>query len=208
MKSAYAAAAALAIYVGSVANASHAAVFCPPNLGPVEVDDVIVNGPCTLRLTEVDGDVTVRPGGSLLSLGADIDGSIFADRANRIRLLKDATTGEETSVEDNVRILRTTNPSGTTSQVIDADIDGSLFVIDNKVPVNVYNNDIDGSVIVRDNDRIVRLRDNDIDGNLACSGNSPRPFDGGGNEIDGSATGQCAGFDDDDDDDDDDNDDD
>ncbi len=57
---------ALAASLGGLAAPAFADVYCPPNLGPVTIDDnVIVTGQCLLDGTRVKGNVLVQSGGAL-----------------------------------------------------------------------------------------------------------------------------------------------
>ncbi|MBL8250807.1 MAG: hypothetical protein JNK31_03960, partial [Candidatus Competibacter sp.] len=80
MKSQKALLAALAAGLGALAAPALADVYCPPNPGPVTIDDnVIVSGQCLLDGTRVKGNVLVQAGGALTARNAHIDGNIQAD---------------------------------------------------------------------------------------------------------------------------------
>ena len=70
---------ALATGLGSLAVPAFADVYCPPNLGPVTIDDnVIVTGTCDLNGTQVKGNVLVQSNGALtVRNNARIDGNIY-----------------------------------------------------------------------------------------------------------------------------------
>ena len=169
-------------------------VSCPPNRGAVTLDNVRVIGSCTMTRTNVQGNIVVEDNAALYARGVRVIGSVQSEGATRIRLVPDATTGQETGINGDVQIK---NSAGTTlvSQIQDAQIGGTALIDDNQVPHNLYGNNVGGDVQVFQNDGVVRIRDNTIDGNLQCKANNPNPIDGGGNVVHGNAEDQCAGFD-------------
>jgi hypothetical protein len=166
---------------------------CPPNIIRRTVDNVYVNGTCTIRLSRIEGNIVVGPNGNLLVRGSTINGNVQSEGATRIRLLPDATTGRETVVNGSIQIKNTV--AGFTSIIQDVRVGGSIQIEDNAGPFNLFGNDVNADVQVFQNDAVVRIRDNTIDGNLQCKENAPRPLNGGGNVVNGEAEDQCAGFD-------------
>jgi hypothetical protein len=168
-------------------------IDCPPRIIKRTVDNVYVNGTCTIRLSRIEGNIVVGPNGNLLVKGSTIVGNVQSEDAKRIRLLPDATTGRETVVNGSIQIKNTV--AGFTSIIQDVRVGGSIQIEDNAGPFNLFGNDVNADVQVFQNDAVVRIRDNTIDGNLQCKENAPRPLNGGGNVVNGEAEDQCAGFD-------------
>ncbi|MCU0893114.1 MAG: hypothetical protein MUD06_02130 [Rhodospirillales bacterium] len=167
-------------------------IDCPPNLINKTVDNVFVNGACTIRNSTVEGNIVVSTGGNLLVQGSTIRGSVQSEGALRVRLQSDPNTGRDSQVIGDVQIKNTA--AGLTSTIIDAQIGGTILLDSNGGPTNVFGNTVSGDVQVFQNTAVVRLRDNSIDGNLQCKSNTPRPVNGGGNIVQGNAEDQCAGF--------------
>jgi hypothetical protein len=168
-------------------------IDCPPRIIKRTVDNVYVNGTCTIRLSRIEGNIVVGPNGNLLVKGSTIVGNVQSDGAGRIRLLPDATTGRETIVNGSIQIKNTA--AGLTSIIQDVRVGGSIQIENNAGPFNLFGNDVNADVQVFQNTAVVRIRDNTIDGNLQCKENAPRPLNGGGNVVGGNAEDQCAGFD-------------
>jgi hypothetical protein len=168
-------------------------IACPPNLGAVTVDNVIVNGTCRMRLTTVEGNIVVDTGGSLLAQGVSVNGSVQSSGAQRVRIVAEPNTGTESFVNGDVQIK---NTSGSLKSLVNnSEIGGTVLLDDNQVPFDVFGNTVGADVQVFQNDAVVRIRDNTIDGNLQCKENTPAPVNGGGNVVAGNAEDQCAGFD-------------
>lgn len=183
----------LSLAVATVATEVRAEeIDCPPNLINKTVDNVLVNGACTIRNSTVEGNIVVGTGGNLLVQGTTIRGSVQSEGALRVRLQADPNTGRDTEVIGDVQIKNTAG--SLTSTIIDAQIGGTVLLDSNAAPTNVFGNTVNGDVQVFQNAAVVRIRDNSIDGNLQCKSNTPRPVNGGGNVVQGNAEDQCAGF--------------
>jgi hypothetical protein len=183
----------LSLAVASVAKEVQAEeIDCPPNLINKTVDNVLVNGACTIRNSTVEGNIVVGTGGNLLVQGTTIRGSVQSEGALRVRLQSDPNTGRDTEVIGDVQIKNTTG--GLTSTIIDAQIGGTILLDSNATATNVFGNTVNGDVQVFQNTAVVRIRDNSIGANLQCKSNAPRPVNGGGNVVQGNAEDQCAGF--------------
>lgn len=178
--------------VGVAGDARAEEIDCPPNLINKTVDNVFVNGACTIRNSTVEGNIVVGTGGNLLVQGSTIRGSVQSEGALRVRLQPDPNTGRDSQVIGDVQIKNTA--AGLTSTIVDAQIGGTILIDSNAAPFNVFGNSVNGDVQVFQNTAVVRIRDNSIDGNLQCKSNTPRPFNGGGNIVQGNAEDQCAGF--------------
>jgi hypothetical protein len=168
-------------------------ITCPRNIINRTVDNVFVNGTCTIRNSTVQGNIVVTRNGKLLVQGSTIRGSVQAEGASQVRLQQDLTTGRITRIIGNVQIKNTV--AGLRSTILDTRIGGSIQYEDNRAPLNIFGNDVNGDVQVFQNRSTVRIRDNTIDGNLQCKENAPRPLNGGGNVVGGNAEDQCRGFD-------------
>lgn len=167
-------------------------IDCPPNVIRKTVDNVFVNGTCTIRNSTVQGNIVVTTGGNLLVQGSTIIGSVQSEGANRIRLQPDPNTGRDTEVNGDIQIKNTV--AGLTSTIIDVQVGGTILLDSNNAPANVFGNTVNSDVQVFQNTALVRIRDNTIDGNLQCKENTPAPRNGGGNVVQGNAEDQCAGF--------------
>lgn len=184
---------AVSLLVADAGQALAEEINCPPNILRRTVDNVFVNGPCTIRNSTVEGNIVVTNNGNLLVQGSTIRGSVQSEGATRIRLQSDPNTGRDTVVIGDVQIKNTV--PGLTSAIVDAQIGGTILLDSNNAPANLFGNDVNGDVQVFQNVGTVRIRDNTIDGNLQCKSNSPAPLNGGGNVVGGNAEDQCAGFD-------------
>ena len=182
----------LAILLCGFSVASAEEINCPPNVIRKTVDNVFVNGACTIRGSTVEGNIVVTTGGNLLVIGSTIKGSVQSEGATRIRLQSDPNTGRDTVVNGDVQIKNTV--PGPTSAILDTTVGGTILLDSNDAPTNLTNNTIGADVQVFQNSARVRITGNDIDGNLQCKENSPAPVNGGGNVVQGVAEDQCAGF--------------
>jgi hypothetical protein len=130
--------------------------------GPLTVSDATCLDGAT-----VSGPISVRAGGSLLSLDSSIGGSVAASGASAVHLY-------DTTVRGPVSISRATGSVA----LVGSTIRGSVSLTDNTTP---------GVEPI--------LADNTVNGSLACTGNSPAPIDlGAGNDVRGPVAGQCAGL--------------
>jgi hypothetical protein len=154
---------------------------CPPHLGAVTVDNVVVNGQCTLEGTRVTGNVFVRPNGNLLVRNARIEGNVQAENAARVRLLQSRVGGD-------VQLFGT--QGGRASRIVRTDIGGNLQIEDSTSSHIIRLNTIDGDLQAKQNTGGLTIEDNDIGGNLQCQANNPAPI-GGNNTVDGSKEDQC-----------------
>lgn len=174
---------ALATGLGSLAVPAFADVYCPPNLGPVTIDDnVIVTGTCDLNGTQVKGNVLVQSNGALtVRNNARIDGNIQADGGVYVRV-------ENTKVGGDIQLE---GVAGDESYVKYSDVGGNLQLDNNSVKLVAQRNIIDGDLQAFSNTGRVIIRYNTIDGNLQCKSNRPAPT-GGFNQVAGNKEDQCA----------------
>ncbi len=175
---------ALAVGLGTLAVPAFADVYCPPNLGPVTIDDnVIVNGQCLLNGTHVKGNVVVQPSGALTVRDADIDGNIQADGGVYVRVNRAKVGGD----------IQLKGVFGEVSRIQRSNIGGNLQLDSNHIRLVAEYNAIDGDLQVFGNTGGVVIRYNTIDGNLQCKSNNPAPT-GGFNQVSGNKEEQCAGL--------------
>jgi hypothetical protein len=182
----------ISVFAADVGEVRAEEIDCPPNVIRKTVDNVFVNGTCTIRNSTVQGNIVVTTGGNLLVQGSTIVGSLQSEGANRIRLQPDPNTGRDTEVNGDIQIKNTV--AGLTSTIIDVQVGGTILLDSNNAPANVFGNTVNADVQVFQNTAVVRIRDNTIDGNLQCKENTPAPRNGGGNVVQGNAEDQCAGF--------------
>lgn len=193
LRSAFLALAVAAAAVSIAPQPVHAEeINCPPNVIRRTVDNVFVNGPCTIRLSLIQGNIVVTNNGDLRVIGSTIRGSIQSEGASRIRIESDAATGRDTRIIGSVQIKNTV--PGLRSHIRDARIGGSIQLESNGAPVTIQGNDVGQDVQVFQSTAVVRIGGNTIDGNLQCKENRPRPVNTGGNVVSGSAEDQCSGF--------------
>ena len=159
-------------------------INCQGEFGQVELDgNVVIAAPCRLNGTEVDGDIKIFAGGSLVAIGAVIDGNIKADDADFIDL-------QNTEVDGNVDLKKLV---GDISYIRDSTIDGHVKLKENRSRLRLLRNYIDKNLQVDKNSGGVFIADNVIDGDLKCDKNSPTP-EGGNNIVSGKKKDQCSGL--------------
>lgn len=157
---------------------------CQTDYGNVNLDgNVMVAAPCTLNGTTVEGNIKLFAGGSLVAIGAVIDGNIMANTADFIDL-------QNTEVEGNVKLDKMV---GDISYIRDSTIDGNVELKDNRSRLELLRNYIDNNLQAFENSGGVVISDNVIDGNLQCKNNNPEPK-GGNNMVSGKKEHQCRGL--------------
>jgi hypothetical protein len=161
-------------------------VTCDSIIGPVNTASVIVpdGETCTLEGTQVQGDVTVKSGATLISNGAGVENNIQGEGAKNI------TLQPGTDVEGNVQLQR--GQQGGKIIIEQAEIDGELQLQDNLSSISVSNSNIGGNLQVKNNDGGVELLSNNIGNDLQCQDNDPSPT-GFGN-VAAQKQGQCEGI--------------
>ena len=159
-------------------------INCQGEYGKVELDaNIVIAAPCTLNGTTVDGNIRIFAGGSLVAIGAVIDGSIKADTADFIDL-------QNTEVDGNVDLK---DMVGDISYIRDSTIDGHVELKKNRSRLRLLRNYIDKNLQADENSGGVVISDNVIDGNLQCKKNSPKP-EGSNNMVSGKMKDQCSGL--------------
>lgn len=157
-------------------------VHCPPHLGRVVVDgNVLIAAACRLDGTTVKGNVHLYSGGSLVAVGAAIEGSIQAERADFIDV-KSTDIGGSVQLDEMV---------GDVSRVELATITGSVQLNSNRSRLEVLDSEVGADVQAFGNSGGVLISGNTIDGNLQCKSNRPQPV-AGNNRVRGNKEDQCA----------------
>lgn len=167
-------------------------INCPRNIINRTVDNVFVNGSCTIRNSTVEGNIVVSTNGDLLLQGSTVKGNVQAEGGKRVRVQTDPLSGRHTAINGNVELFDTV--AGLTSAIEDTAINGKIILDSNAAPINMRRNDVNSDVQVFQNRARVRIGSNTIDGNLQCKENTPPPVNEGGNVVQGNAEDQCAGF--------------
>ena len=159
-------------------------INCQSKYGAVKLDgNVVIAAPCTLNGTKVDGNIKIFAGGSLIAVGAVIDGNIKADTADFIDL-------RNTEVDGNVDLKEMV---GDVSYIRDSTIDGKVKLDKNRSHLKLLRNYVDKNVDVVKNSGGVVISDNVIDGDLKCEKNSPKP-EASNNMVSGKMKDQCSGL--------------
>lgn len=127
--------------------------------------DLSIAAPCVLRDIEVDGNIRLYAGGSLIAEGVEIGGDLSGDLADFVELRNTEVDGD-IDLKDLV---------GDRSLIHDSTIDGKLSLDGNRSALEVRRNYIDKDLKVVKNSGGVVISDNVIDGNLDCKENTPAP---------------------------------
>ena len=157
-------------------------INCQSEYGSVTLEEnLVVAAPCTLIGTEVEGNITIFSGGSLIAVDAVVDGNIKADTADFIDL-QNTEVGGDIKLDEMV---------GDISLISDSTIDGDIKLDENRSRLHLLRNYIDEDLEVIRNSGGVVISDNVIEGNLKCDKNSPRP-EGSNNMVAGKQQKQCS----------------
>lgn len=158
-------------------------IECEGTIGAVDTASVIVpdGETCTLEGTDVQGDVTVDSGATLISDGASIENNIQGESAYKV-ILKPGTV-----VQGNVQLQK--GLDGGEIIIDQANIGGGLQLQDNLSSIRVSDSDIGSDMQVKNNDGGTEIVSNTIVNNLQCQDNDPAPT-GGGNTA-AQKQGQC-----------------
>lgn len=150
-------------------------------LGSLQIgNNLSIAGRCELQNTEVRGNVTLFPGGSLTGRDLRIRGNLEGNRADFVDL-------EGSRVDGNVNLQEFV---GDLTVLASTELRGNVLLTNNRSRLEILNNEIDGDVQARSNTGGVLISGNAIDDDLHCSGNTPPPV-GVGNDVDGDSEGQC-----------------
>ena len=143
--------------------------------------DVEIAIPCTLTNVEINGDVIVFAGGSLVANGVVIKGNLYTSRADFIDM-------ERSRIDGNVRLEELV---GDESTIEGTNIDGNILLARNRSRLEIVNNDIHGAMFAIGNTGGLLISGNSFQENLDCTDNTPAPV-GIANRVDDGAAGQCA----------------
>jgi hypothetical protein len=135
---------------------------------------------CELESTEVDGNVTLFPGGSLIARGVRIRGKLEGSRADFVAIANSRIDGD----------VRLEELVGDLSSVEGTELRHSVLLAGNRSRFEILNNEVRGDFLAVDNTGGLLISGNAFDDDLECSGNSPPPV-GTGNVVDDEAEGQC-----------------
>jgi hypothetical protein len=143
--------------------------------------DVEIAIPCTLTNVEIDGDVIVFAGGSLVANDVWIKGNLYTSRADFIAM-------ERSQIDGNVRLEELV---GDETTIEGTNIDGDILLARNRSRLEIVNNDIHGGMFAIGNTGGLLISGNSFEEILDCTGNTPAPV-GLANRVDVGAGGQCA----------------
>jgi hypothetical protein len=143
-------------------------------------NDLAIAGRCELSNTEIRGDVTLFPGGSLTARDVHIRGHLEGSRADFVDM-------QDSQVDGHFRIEEFV---GDLTRIETSQIRGDVRFTNNRSRLEVLNNTIGDDMQARTNTGGVLISGNDFDDDLVCTGNTPAPT-GTGNSIDGDSEGQC-----------------
>jgi hypothetical protein len=167
----------------SLPGVAFADVICDGDvlLGESIDDTVVVEGPCTIQNSTIDGNVIVESSGNLLVVDSTIEGNIQNDTSKRVRVKRSDVNGD---------IQLTGLTSAKRSEVVGTFVGGTIDFFDNESPIILSKNDVNSDIKANNNFGGVTISNNDVGGNLQCQGNSPAPI-GGNNVVDGNKEDQC-----------------
>lgn len=157
---------------------------CRGEIGGRTVDNVKVpaGATCTLRGTNVEGNIIVKGNATLIAIGVRVDGNVQAENSRKVVVKESSRVGGDVQVFD----------SGF-ARVYDSRIGGNIQVEDNDRDNAIRRNVVGGDVQAFQNTGGVAISRNRIDGNLQCKENRPRPT-GANNVVDGNKEDQCRGM--------------
>jgi hypothetical protein len=158
---------------------------CRTTVNGTTKDVVVVpdNATCTLNNTNVEGNIIVNTGATLVARGVSVKGSIQSEGHARVTVVKSTTRSAR--VNGDIQIKQ-----GKSATVADAHIGGSLQVEQNKGGFNFSRNIIGSDLQANANTGTgLTISSNVIDGNLQCQSNNPAPR-GSGNQA-SSKEDQC-----------------
>jgi len=143
--------------------------------------DVEIAIPCTLTNVEIDGDVIVFAGGSLVANDVWIKGNLYTSRADFIDM-------ERGRIDGSVRLEELV---GDETTIEGTNIDGDILLARNRSRLEIVNNDIHGGMLAIGNTGGLLISGNSFEKSVDCTGNTPAPV-GIANRVDDGAEGQCA----------------
>lgn len=163
-------------------------IRCTSTIGAVTVDSNVIvpaGRSCTLDGTRVKGNVELRDRAQILIRnGADVDGNVQTDGANRVRILNSEIGG-------NIQLSGIHFDQA--SQVLHSYIGGTIDWNGNSSVVQIQYNHVDSDIKVNQNGGLASIYDNVVGGNLQCQSNQPAPR-GARNIVHGNKEDQCRRF--------------
>lgn len=142
------------------------------------------NATCTLNNTNVEGNIIVSTGATLVARGVSVKGNIQSEGHARVTVV--SSTTRASSINGDIQIKQ-----GRSATVTSARIGGSLQVEQNSGAFNFSSNTIGSDLQANQNSGTgLTIRSNRINGNLQCQSNVPAPV-GSGN-VAASKEDQCA----------------
>jgi hypothetical protein len=142
------------------------------------------NATCTLNNTNVEGNIIVSNGATLIARGVRVKGSIQSEGHARVTVVR--STSRVSTINGDIQIKQ-----GRSATVTSARIGGSLQVEQNNGAFNFSSNTIGSDLQANANTGTgLTIRSNRINGNLQCQSNVPAPV-GSGN-VAASKEDQCA----------------
>ena len=160
---------------------AYAHVDCEGEIRNREIDDnVAVAVPCTLINVEVDGDIDVFAGGSLIAINVEVDRNIYANDADYVDI-RNSEIGNNIRLDDMV---------GDASVIQDNTVGNDINVRRSRSYVEILRNFVEDDINLLDNDNLVIISDNIVEDNVDCRGNDPEPR-GQNNQVAGEMRRQC-----------------
>jgi hypothetical protein len=139
-----------------------------------------ITGRCELEDTEVRGNVTLFPGGSLIARDVRIRGNLSGSRADFVAI-------EKSRIDGTVRLEELV---GDLSRIEGSELRRTVVLDGNRSRFEILNNDVRGDFQAFGNTGGLLISGNLFDDDLECSGNFPAPV-GIGNVVKDDAKGQC-----------------
>jgi hypothetical protein len=134
---------------------------------------------CVLNGTFVEGTIKVETDATLRATSVRVIGNVQAEDAARVVV-------DSSEVGGSIQVKQ-----GGGAEVRETRVTGDIQLDENEgTTQQVADNDVNGSVQVMQNVGGVDISRNIIDGNLQCKENAPPPT-GAGNEVQGNAEDQC-----------------
>jgi hypothetical protein len=158
---------------------------CRTTVNGTTKDVVVVpqNATCTLNNTNVEGNIIVNTGATLIARGVSVKGSIQSEGHARVTVVR--STARVSSVNGDIQVKQ-----GRSATVTDVRLGGSLQVEQNNGRFIFARNTIGSDLQANANRGTgLTISRNRIDGNLQCQSNNPAPT-GSGNSA-SSKEDQC-----------------
>ena len=169
---------------GPVIGGDHGTGICRGFLGAVTVKDLQVpqGADCTLKGTQIQGNIKIEKDASLTAHGVTVMGNIQGEGARLVKVLAGST------VEGSIQ-----HKQGGLVRIEHASIKGDIKLESNKGALTVTGNHVAGNIQVFQTVGDVTIANNIVSGNLQCKENNPPPS-GGNNIVRGNKEDQCAGL--------------